>query len=181
MQVQAKCVLRCWDSQNAVEYFPNGGPLPGGLYLIDSDSQLATLTVVPVSYDDAGNAVKFYQERDGTIKARRVPKPRYVFEFDRNATRTDAGEVLGNDYTCKKCGQKFKTLNSLGVHSNQNHRDVHEAAQLAEPEFEEPVKPERRGQRKKPTFTCRDCGQVSPNLWDHRKHLNSHKAVPVEG
>jgi DNA gyrase subunit A len=57
MKVQAKCVMEAWDSKAAKKYTPGGGPLPGGLYEIDRDSQLTTL---------------------------KTPRGNWVFEFDRN-------------------------------------------------------------------------------------------------
>jgi hypothetical protein len=46
MLVHAKCLSFAWDSITATAYYPNAGPLPGGLYEIDSESQLATLTTI---------------------------------------------------------------------------------------------------------------------------------------
>jgi hypothetical protein len=41
--VHAKCLAFAWDSQAGKAYNPDAGPLPDGLYEIDTDSQLATL------------------------------------------------------------------------------------------------------------------------------------------
>lgn len=46
MLVQAKCIQFAWDSPTSTGYHPDAGPLPGGLYEIDTDSQLATLTTL---------------------------------------------------------------------------------------------------------------------------------------
>ena len=43
MKVVAKCLAFAWDSQASKAYNPDAGPLPDGLYEIDTDSQLATL------------------------------------------------------------------------------------------------------------------------------------------
>lgn len=43
MKVQAKCIMQAWDSKECVMYEPGMGPLPGGLYEIDSNGQLATM------------------------------------------------------------------------------------------------------------------------------------------
>jgi hypothetical protein len=43
MLVHAKCLAFAWDSQASKAYNPDAGPLPDGLYEIDTDSQLATL------------------------------------------------------------------------------------------------------------------------------------------
>ncbi|HME56820.1 MAG TPA: hypothetical protein VKF63_00660 [Terracidiphilus sp.] len=61
MKVQAKCIAEAWDSTACTMYEPGKGPLPGGLYEIDRDSQLATL---------------------------KTPTGKYVFEFDRNSPVT---------------------------------------------------------------------------------------------
>jgi hypothetical protein len=44
MKVVAKCLAFAWDSQASKAYSPDAGPLPDGLYEIDTESQLATLT-----------------------------------------------------------------------------------------------------------------------------------------
>ena len=119
---------------------------PGEVYEIENDSQLASLKV--------GND--------------------YVFQFDRTGTRTDDGIDVVKDYSCKKCGVKFKTLNALGVHSNQNHRDVHEAATLAD---DEPIVERVDGRKKPRTFTCKTCGEVLPNLYRMRVHNQGHQQV----
>lgn len=59
MKVQARCIMRAWDSKECVMYEPGMGPLPGGLYEIDRDSQLTTL---------------------------KTPKGDYIFQFDRNSS-----------------------------------------------------------------------------------------------
>lgn len=61
MKVQARCIAKAWDSKACIMYEPGKGPLPGGLYEIDRDSQLATL---------------------------KTPTGRYIFEFDRNSSVT---------------------------------------------------------------------------------------------
>ena len=43
MKVVAKCLAFAWDSLAKKAYNPDAGPLPDGLYEIDTDSQLATL------------------------------------------------------------------------------------------------------------------------------------------
>ena len=43
MIVHAKCLAFAWDSLAGKAYNPDAGPLPDGLYEIDTDSQLATL------------------------------------------------------------------------------------------------------------------------------------------
>lgn len=46
MLVHAKCLEFAWDSTACKAYNPNAGPLPGGLWEIDTESQLATLTTL---------------------------------------------------------------------------------------------------------------------------------------
>lgn len=111
MLVKAKCIAPAWDSKNAVMYYP------GFEYEIDSDSELAALTTIPVGYDKNGNAVRYSRDQEGKIESIRIPMPPYVFDFDRNGTRTNAGVEVKKDYSCKKCGNKFKTLPALGRHS----------------------------------------------------------------
>ena len=123
MLVKALCTARAWDNETAREF------LPGLEYEIPSDSKLADLTVVPVAYDEQGRSVRYYRDRDGNMKTIPVPKPAYVFQFDRNITRTNEGVVVEKDYSCKEeaCpgfGMKFKTLNALGNHSNKWHKDL---------------------------------------------------------
>lgn len=50
MKVAAECIEFAWDSPTSMAYYPGQGPLPGGLYEIDSDSQLATLTTIRGSW-----------------------------------------------------------------------------------------------------------------------------------
>ena len=150
MKVQAKCILRAWDSNAAVMYEPGMGPLPGGLYEIDRDSKLVDL---------------------------KTATGRYVFEFDRNAGPNETP----HDYACKKCGKPFKTLAQLGIHSNQEHRDIHEAAKLAEPDFDAPVVVEARGNKGKPkTFTCKTCGAKLPNIYQMGVHNKLHKELAAQ-
>jgi hypothetical protein len=46
MLVHAKCLAFAWDSLASKAYSPDAGPLPDGLYEIDTDSQLATLKTI---------------------------------------------------------------------------------------------------------------------------------------
>jgi hypothetical protein len=46
MLVHAKCIQFAWDSANSKAYHPDGGPLTGGLYEIEEDSQLTTLKTI---------------------------------------------------------------------------------------------------------------------------------------
>lgn len=111
MLVKALCTMKVWD--NGASRFC----YPGQEYEIESDGQLASLTVAAVAYDQEGNAVRFVRDSDGKEKAIRISKPPYIFEFDRNGTRTDAGVEVKKNYACKKCGKQCKTLPALGRHS----------------------------------------------------------------
>lgn len=83
----------------------------------------------------------------------------YVFEFDRNANPADKP----HDYTCDKCGEKFKTLNLLGNHVHSKHPEG-----VAEPEEEEEVFVDR---------TC-SCGKVCRSPYGLKVHQRKtgHKA-----
>jgi hypothetical protein len=64
MLVHAKCLAFAWDSQASKAYNPDAGPLPDGLYEIDTDSQLATLKTL------RGDWLFQYPGHEG-----RAPKP----------------------------------------------------------------------------------------------------------
>jgi hypothetical protein len=64
MIVHAKCLAFAWDSLASKAYNPDAGPLPDGLYEIDTDSQLATLTTI------RGDWLFQYPGHEG-----RAPKP----------------------------------------------------------------------------------------------------------
>lgn len=165
MLVMAKCTARAFDNATAREY------LPGIEYEIDTESQLATLTVVPVAYDDNGNAVRSFRDAEGKLKTQRIPKPPYVFEFNRAVPLVDC------DYACKKCGKTFDSLNALGTHTRTDHN-----APMAseEPVSDEPLVVEKRGRKKGRTFTCKICSEVLPNLYRLRVHNKSHEQSAVQ-
>lgn len=119
MLVKATCRTRVWDSKNAREF------IAGEVYELDTEENkdLLSLTTIPVSFDKDGNAIRYYRDNEGELKTIRIPKPPYAFEYDRNGTRTNEGVDVVKDYTCKKCGEKFKNLNTLGRHSYKEHRD----------------------------------------------------------
>ena len=75
MLVMAKCTARAFDNATAREY------LPGIEYESDTESQLATLTVVPVAYDDNGNAVRSFRDAEGKLKTQRIPNNSNVFSW----------------------------------------------------------------------------------------------------
>jgi hypothetical protein len=129
---------------------------PGEVYEIDRDCSLASLKV----------------------------GARYVFEFDRNAGKTDAGETVISDYTCKKCGNPFKTLAELGRHSNSDHKNEPDAllAELTDgAPVDAPVVLERRGCKPGRTFTCKvpGCGKVMANLYATRIHKKEHEKALI--
>lgn len=93
--VSAKCVMESWDSSTSLSYKPGQGPLPGGLYEIDRDGQLASL---------------------------KTPRGNYIFEFDRNANPTD--KTHNYDCKVPDCGAKFKALSELGSHMRSQHKDA---------------------------------------------------------
>jgi hypothetical protein len=117
---------------------PGGGTLPDGRYELDSESPLADFKI----------------------------GGRYVFEFDRNGTRTNEGVDVKKDYSCKEpgCpqfGKDFKTLPALGVHTKSAHKagkpkpdeDDDEIVRIARP------------------VLCKPCNRTFPN----RAELMAHK------
>jgi len=95
MKVKAKCVTTCWDSVNAFQYVPGGGPLPGGLYEIDRNGPLASLKL-------------------GST---------YVFEFDRNANPNETPHDYSCKKPGCENLKPFKTLSDLGSHTRSAHKD----------------------------------------------------------
>lgn len=57
-------------------------------------------------------------DRDGPMASIKLGST-YCFEFDRNSGPDDKP----HDYSCKKCGKKFKTLPALGTHTREDHKD----------------------------------------------------------
>ena len=169
--VTALCTARAWDSTRAREY------LPGLEYEIDADSPLASLTVLPVALDENGNAIKMQQGIDGKFSPKRISKPPYVFQFDRNETRTNEGVVVEKDYSCKKCGEKFSNLADLGRHSNMNHRSIEtvapETVVTGDEDEEEPEDPAALAAR-----TCEVCGKVCKTEYGLRLHRERSAHFP---
>ena len=167
LKVKAKCIARAWD---------NGGEIlrvsPSLCNIestrLTSDGQLAKLTVNAVAYDAKGSAIRYFRDHEGTVKSIPIPKPPYIFEFDRNATSTDEGVIVSKDYSCKKCGVDFKNLADLGSHSNSS---FHKGDDLITDD--EPVQPKVDG-RSKRVFTCKTCGKVCPNLYAMGVHNKTH-------
>ena len=67
--VQAKCLAFAWDRLATKAYTADGGPLPGGLYEIDTDSQLATLTTI------RGDWLFQYPGHEGRAPGKAKPVP----------------------------------------------------------------------------------------------------------
>lgn len=111
-------------------------------------------------------------KRDGQLAKLKGPRGEYVFEFDRNAGPDDKP----HDYSCKRegCGKKFKTLNELGTHTREDHKD--EPHPLAEPDADVVVAIDQRGKGKGRSFTCKTpgCGVVVPNLHELKMHKKTH-------
>jgi hypothetical protein len=172
MLVMAKCIARAWDSKTAREFFP------GIEYEIDSDSDLARLTTVPVGYDSKGNPVQFYKDNEGKVQSRSVAKPPYVFQFDRNATRTKEGAPVEMDYTCKEpqCadfGKDFKNLPRLGLHTRRAHTSFNRLRD----DSDGPILKDSRDRKSGKIFTCKTCGEVCPNLYSMGQHNKTHQKV----
>lgn len=151
MLVQAKCVVKTWESNHAFMFEPGGGPLPGGLYEIDRDGALASLKA-------AG---------------------RYVFDFDRNAGPDDKPHIYTCKKPGCESLKPFKTLNDLGTHTRTAHKD--EPNPLAEPDAEVVVAVDGRGKRKGGfTCKTEGCGVHVNNLHELKAHKKTHKdAVAV--
>jgi uncharacterized C2H2 Zn-finger protein len=109
---------------------------------------------------DSKNAMYFYPgevykiDRDGPLATLKVGTG-YVFEFDRNAGPDDKP----HDYSCKRCGQKFKTLADLGRHSNKEHKN----ADLITDDGDEPVSIQT-------PCRCKPCDQTFPSRGELMKH-----------
>lgn len=170
MLVMAKCIAPAWDNRTTQAY------VPGQVYEIDSESDLASLTVIPVAYNAEGKAVRYVRDGEGKLKEIPIPKPAYVFEFDRNANPNDKP----HDYTCKQCGKDCKTLNGLGSHTRSAHKD--DAEPPEKPEDDEPkeaIVKDGRGKKKGKTFKCKRCPEALPNLYAYRMHLKTHEEAAV--
>ena len=148
MKVTAKCIMDAFDSPSCQHF------KMGSTYEIDRDGPLAQLKT------SGGKLGK------------------YVFDFDRNGTKTNDGVDVVKDYSCKKdgCGAKFKTLNALGTHTKSAHKD--DPNPLAEPDAEVVVAKDMRGKtRTNKGFTCKQCGEVLPHLYALKVHKKTHEAA----
>lgn len=156
--VEAMCLHDAFDSSQCL-YFERGRT-----YSIDTESEIARMTVRPLS------SGKFDPKTGEIVQAKVARKPMPVFQFDRAAPLGSSGNGVPNDYTCKKCGKDCKSLNGLGTHNRQNHppevfKDGTEEEEIAQ----------RPAGRKTRTFTCKTCGEVVPNLWGLRVHNKTHE------
>lgn len=108
-------------------------------------------------------------ERNGPLASLKLGE-RYVFDFDRNSGPDDKP----HDYTCKRCGKKYKTLPDLGTHTNQDHKD---GVIVADSDEEIIVKKDGRGKHSNRTFTCKEpgCGEVLPHLYALKVHKKTHQ------
>lgn len=165
--VDALCLHDAFDSTRCFYYEQ------GKTYPIDTESDLARMTVRPLS---SGRV----DQKTGEVvpvKTRRVPLP--VFQFDRAVPMGAYGSGKPYDYTCSQCGKKCKSLNELGNHVHSAHPK--EEFQDGTEDEEAEVVIERRGAKKGRTFTCRVCGEVLPNLYAIRVHnRDAHKPSEVE-
>lgn len=158
MKVLAKCTAKAWDSQGEIYGYPFLCS-PGEVYEIPVDGQLAQLTVTAVAYDKDGNAIRYYRDHNNELKTVRIPKPAYIFEFDRTMTRTAEGVPVNHDYTCDQCGYPAKSLNELGSHVYGKHREdnlLKDDEPVAEPEL---------------TLACDQCDKK----FKDRRGLNGHQ------
>lgn len=148
MIVAARCTAPAWESNSCVMLVPGGGTLSDGRYELDRNSPLAELKI----------------------------GGRYVFEFDRNGTRTDAGNDVPKDYTCKEpnCadfGKDFKNLPALGRHTNSVHKTNAAAVKLEDEEvFPDRICPECTGAGIK---------KICASPYGLRVHRNKAHGVPM--
>lgn len=142
MPVRATCTFQAWDSPTATGFVP-------------------------------GQIVEF--ERDSPIGIRLASMKfggRYVFEFDRNETRTNQGVTVEKDYSCKECGKKCKTLSELGRHTNAEHRGrVADKVESEDVEIQRETKPVR----------CKPCDLSFPTraeLMAHKREAHGQAGFP---
>jgi hypothetical protein len=118
MKVKAKCTAPAWDCPFL--YHPGKGPLPDGLYEIDSESNLAKMEIRPGVF-----VFEFDREVAKSSSALSAPSASPAEEL----TPSPAGEVTPEaqepervdqrgkgDRHCKGCGQPFPNLNALVQH-----------------------------------------------------------------
>jgi len=115
--IQAKCVDKCFDSGNAIQY------LPGDV----------------CEFNLTSGHVKRY---DGIFPFSRqvfwlkTLGGRWVFDFDRANSSSTPLRI----FFCKDCGQPFDKLSEIGTHANANHKPIKKAiagAQAIESDEEE--------------------------------------------
>ena len=158
--VEATCLHDAFDNAQCFYYER------GKKYLIDTESEIASMTVRPLS---SGKV----DPKTGEIIAAKVDrKPLPIFEFDRAVPLGAYGSGIPNNYTCKQCGKDCKSLNGLGTHNRQFH-----PPEVFKDGTEDEELPQRPDGRKTRTFTCKTCNEVLPNLWELRVHKKTH----VEG
>lgn len=150
MVVQALCLHDAWDSASCLYYEK------GRTYEIDTDSEIAKLTVRPLS------SGKVDQKTGEIVAAKLTRAPQPVFQFDRAAPTTAVSGGVARDYTCDECGKKCKSLNELGTHT----RSAHPPEPFADGTEDEDVEIVQ-------VFTCKQC---EPNIqFTTRGDLQSHK------
>ena len=99
--ISAKCVDKCLDSKNAVQYYPN-------------DLCEFNLTTGRVTRYDG--VFPF----DRQLFWLKTLGGRWVFDFDRASSSNTALRI----FFCKDCGQPFDKLSEIGTHSNQFHKPI---------------------------------------------------------
>lgn len=138
MKVAAKCTLPAWDSKACVMLEPGKGPLPGGLYEIERDGDLANMKAfgrnvfefdraVPGSGHDytckeCGEKCKSLNEL-GTHKRSRHPFQPIVSDEpieDGPILLEKRGRAKKTEFHCKTCNEVFPNLYAIRVH-NKTH------------------------------------------------------------
>src|SRR5208283_2534053 len=99
--IQAKCVDKCLDSVNAVQYYPQ-------------DVCEFNLTTGRVTRYDG--VFPF----DKQLFWLKTLGGRWIFDFDRASSSNTALRI----FFCKDCGQPFDKLSAIGTHANEFHKPI---------------------------------------------------------
>src|SRR5271157_4341783 len=111
--IQAKCVDKCLDSVNAVQYYPQ-------------DVCEFNLTTGKVTRYDG--VFSF----DRQLFWLKTLGGRWVFDFDRANSSNTALRI----FFCKDCGQPFDRLSEIGTHANERHNKTKAIVEKANAEFD---------------------------------------------
>jgi hypothetical protein len=102
--ITAKCIDKCLDSHNAIQY------LPGDVCEFNVTEGRVTRYDGIFSFDRQ----LFWLKTLGG---------RWVFEFD----RAESSNTVLRLFFCKDCGQPFDKFNAIGTHANEFHKPIKKA------------------------------------------------------